>query len=126
MNNVAENSRRVRKALRMAFPKANISVRSRSSDIEINWDDSITDVDGMSAALLASGVAQADEPLWNGTPQLRVDGWRVSLRCFNLAQREAAQRDYARRREEDVTDRGAEALLARRSRGGSEGHRVPS
>jgi hypothetical protein len=94
-----ESARKVRKALRAAFPKAKISVTSHSN-ISVEWDDSITDVDGMRAALTKAGVARPDER-YHGSP-LTVDGHHLWFHCFNLAQREAARLDSERRRQEEA------------------------
>ena len=95
----AESARKVRKTLRAAFPKTKISVTS-PHDIRIEWDDSITDVDGMRAALTKAGVAHPDERFHGSS--LTVDGHHLWFHCFNRAEREAARLDSERRRQEEA------------------------
>jgi hypothetical protein len=94
---VAESARKVRAALRAAFPKTKISVKSRSSDIAIEWADDVASLEAMQAVLSAASFVTTSK-YWPDV--LEADGHRVSLWCFNSAKREAAQRDFERRRQE--------------------------
>jgi hypothetical protein len=96
---ITESARKVRAALRAAFPKANISVKSRHSEIEIEWEDTGPTVDELQTALKTARLAETGQH-WNGTEYLTVDDHRLWFSCFNRAQREAAQRDFEQRQQE--------------------------
>src|SRR5262245_25284841 len=95
----AESARKVRKALRAAFPKANISVKSRGG-IEIEWEDTGPTVDQLQTALKSAGLAKVWDTR-NDKEILTVDEHHLWVVCYNLAKREAAQRDSERRRQEE-------------------------
>jgi hypothetical protein len=96
---ITESARKVRAALRAAFPKAKISVKSGHSEIEIEWEDTSPTVDELQTALKTARLAETGQH-WNGTEYLTVDDHRLWFSCFNRAQREAAQRDFEQRQQE--------------------------
>jgi hypothetical protein len=95
---VAEAARKVRKALRTAFPQAKMSTRSRGQ-IEVEWADTGPSVEEVTAALQVEPFIETREA-WNDTTYLSAHGYDLCFLRFNLAEREASQRDFERRRQE--------------------------
>jgi hypothetical protein len=113
---IAEAARLVRKALRAAFPQAKMSPRSRG-DIEVEWDDTGPTVEEVTAALQGEPFIESDKA-WNDTTYLRAHGYRLCFWCFNLAAREASQRDFERRQQEYA------ALQERQNEAVAEAHKA--
>jgi hypothetical protein len=103
----AESAHKVRKALRAAFPQVKISVKSRSNSLDIEWEDTGPTVDELQTALKSAGLAKVWDTR-NNQEILTVDEHRLWLVCFNLAKREAAQRDSERRQQEREAERQRE------------------
>jgi hypothetical protein len=95
---IIEAARKVRATLRATF-KVKFSVTSRSSEIEITWEDSGPTLDELQQALKTAGLAEVQRG-WNDKEYLTVDGHSLWFNRYNAAQREAAQRDFERRRQE--------------------------
>ena len=109
---VTESARKVRAALRAAFPKVKISVTSGGSMINFEWEDTGPAVEELEEALKAAGFAELVERHGYGADYLTVDGHHLWFNCYNTAHREAAQRDMERRRQdwEAQKKRGQEAV----------------
>jgi hypothetical protein len=110
-----ESARKVRAALRKAFPKTKISVTNGFSDIHVKWEDSGPAPKQLTAALIAAGVAQLD-PSWGDIEYVTVDRHHLWLNCYNVAAREAAQRNFERRRQEDEIERQREQEAVKQAR----------
>jgi hypothetical protein len=91
-------AKKVRAALRAAF-KVKFSVTSRSSEIDVSWEDSGPTPDDVRQALKTAGLAEVQRG-WNDKEYLTVDGHSLWLDRYNTAEREAAQRDMERQRQE--------------------------
>jgi hypothetical protein len=113
---IAEAARKVRKALRAAFPRAKMSTRS-GCPIRVEWDDTGPSVEEVTAALQAEPFIES-EKTWIDTIYLRAHGYNLYLGCFNLAEREASQRDFERRQQEHAS------LLERQSAAVAEAHKA--
>jgi hypothetical protein len=110
---LAESARKIRAALRPAFPQTNITVKSRSgfNSVEIEWDDSGPTVAELQQALSTAKLTESVER-WPGREDLQINGHYLIFDCFNRARREAAQRDAERKKQEaaDLRQREYEAV----------------
>jgi hypothetical protein len=98
-----ESARKIRSALRGAFPKTKISVKSSSLSIEIKWEDSGPTVAELTQALEAIKLMETDER-WG--PQ--IDGHRLWFNCFNRAKLDAFYRDVERLKQESADQKQRE------------------
>jgi hypothetical protein len=105
--NATEAAKKVRAVLRAAFPKTKISTTSHS-DVHVKWSDAGPSLDEVKAALLTAPFVEAVE-CWNGSQTLKAHGHSIWLNCYNVAKREADQRDLERRQEEWAAQKQREA-----------------
>jgi hypothetical protein len=102
---VVEAARKVRAVLRAAFPKTKISTTSHWG-LHVEWSDTGPSRDEVKAALLAAPFVTTREH-YSGTTLL-ADNYSIYLDCYNVAEREAAERDQERWREEYAEQRQRE------------------
>jgi hypothetical protein len=102
-----EAARKVRAALRAAFSQTKFSVTSLSSTINIEWEDTGPSLDELNEALKAARLVEVHQH-WDGREYLEVDGHDLWCNRYNTAGREAAQRDFERRRQQWEAQRKSE------------------
>jgi hypothetical protein len=108
----AEMGKQIRTTLRAAFPKAGISVTRHGQHIE--WEDSGPTPDAIKAVLVTLSFVETREA-WNGVTYLHLAGSteNIWLNCYNVAEREAIQRDIEQRRQEqEETEKRAREAIA--------------
>jgi hypothetical protein len=94
----SEASKKIRAALRSAFPSTKFTV-SLSSGHLVMWTDDGPSVTEVEDALLAAGCAKA-KTAWNDTRYIEVAGDTLYFDRFNAAERAAYQQDLEHRKQE--------------------------
>jgi hypothetical protein len=92
-----EAAKKVRAALRAAFPSAKFSVTS-GSNIDVRWSDAGPSLEDVQTALQSAPFVSANDRCSSLGP--KADGYYIWLDRYNVAEREAYQRDAERHRQE--------------------------
>jgi hypothetical protein len=101
MSEHVEAARKVRAALRAAFPKVKMSITSDyGNGIRVEWsDDTGVSLDAVKTVLAAAPFVEADRT-WNDQIYFKAGTETIAFDCYNVAEREAIQRDMERSRQE--------------------------
>jgi hypothetical protein len=106
MTTTSEASRKIRAALKSAFPRARFAV-ALSAGHSISWHDDGPSVVEVQDALLAAGCGEARTG-WNGTRDIEIEGDTLYFDRFSAAERAAYRQDLERRTQEHAAQRQRE------------------
>ncbi len=103
---IVDAAKRVRQALKRAFPQRKISVTS-SGYIKVTWTDDGPSVEQVEELLVSAGCATVKHS-WNDTSYLEADGHSFYFDRYNAAERAAAIKARELAQEEDRVRRERE------------------